>query len=72
MQERSQVVKLGVDPFVVEVVPEDEDHERGQGTLTLILKGIISVGLTSLTLLVRNQLFQVQDKQGFFFIFKTT
>ena len=41
-----------------------------QGTLTLILKGEVSVRLTSSSLLVRNQLFQ--DKFRFFFIFKTT
>ena len=35
-----------------------------QKTLTLILKGEVSVQLTSLSLLVRNQLFQ--DKLGFF------
>ena len=38
-----------------------------QGTLTLILKG---GQVTSLSLLVRNQLFQ--EKLVFFFIFKTT
>ena len=39
-----------------------------QGTLTLILKGEVSVRLTSLYLLVRNQLFQ--DKLIFFFHFQ--
>ena len=39
-----------------------------QGTLTLILKGEVSVPLTSLYLLVRNQLFQ--DKLIIFFHFQ--
>ena len=39
-----------------------------QGTLILILEGEVSVRLTSLSLLVRNELFQ--DKQGIFFHFQ--
>ena len=39
-----------------------------QGTLTLILKGEVSVGLTALHLLVRNQLFQ--EKLGFFYYYQ--
>ena len=39
-----------------------------QGTLTFILKGEVSVRLTTLSLLVWNQLFQ--KKLGFFFHFQ--
>ena len=41
------------------------DETPYQGMLTLILKGEVLVRLTSLSLLVRNQMFQ--DKLGFFF-----
>ena len=47
-----------------------EQVKINQGTFTLILKGEVLVQLTSWSLLVRNQLHQ--EKQGIFFIFKTT
>ena len=39
-------------------IPAATDSELGQGMLTLILEGEVSVRLTSLYLLVRSQLFQ--------------